>query len=454
MVNDRSMDGAWVGTDLPGPRSRALLSEQDSVESSARAYPRGTPLALSGGSGSYIWDVDGNRFLDFLTGAGVLSLGHNHPGLQAAAMQQVLDQTHALDFPTPSKAEFSRRLISTLPLPLRDNVKIQFCSPTGADAVDAALKLCKTSTKRGGIIAFHGAYHGSTHSTMAITGLRASKEPLSNLMPGVSFFPFSDCAHCPLSLNKTTCQINCIAYLENMLDDPNGGVPLPACFILELVQGEGGVNVADREFVQRLAALAQRTQTPLVVDEVQTGGGRTGTFFAFEQYGIEPDVVVASKAIGGGHPVAVIIYKRELDTWAPGAHTGTFRGNQVAFAAGSTYIQVVSQPGFLEQVGSIGERLRNGLIRIADSHPDVLMTPRGLGLMVGVEVRNYRNAPSDVVAETLRVAALRGGLLYESAGRAGCVARFLPPLNLSVREVDEALEIFRYSVEGLSLNLG
>ncbi|MFJ3724433.1 diaminobutyrate--2-oxoglutarate transaminase family protein [Streptomyces sp. NPDC090045] len=452
---------ASVVTSLPGPASRRLLEQQERNESSARTYPRHTPIAVAGGQGSYLHDVDGNQFLDFLSGAGVLALGHSNPELIAAAQAQLNVASHMLDFPTEAKSEFSTRLLGMLPEAMRDRMKIHFCGPTGADGIDAALKLCKTATGRADVISFHGGFHGSTQSTLAITGLRGSKEHLHNLLPGTTFFPYSYCFKCPLALNPDSCQVNCVRYLENLLADPNGGVRLPAAVVLEMVQGEGGVVPARPEFVTELRRITRELNIPLVVDEVQTGCGRTGTWYAFEQYGIEPDVIVSSKALGGGHPASVIIYDERLDGWAPGAHTGTFRGNQLAFAAGAALMRIVERDEVLAHVLEIGEFLRAGLDALQLNHAigPMIGEVRGRGLMLGVELNPVGSWTASEVAGRVRMAALRRGLLFELAGRDDCVARFLPPLNLSRGEAQEALNILgaafaEVSAEALGAHAG
>jgi diaminobutyrate-2-oxoglutarate transaminase len=186
--------------------------------------------------------------------------------------------------------------------------------------------------------------------------------------------------------------VNCVRYLENVLTDANGGVQRPAAVVVELVQGEGGVVPARVEFVQRLRELTRRLDVPLVIDEVQTGCGRTGTWFAFEQYGIEPDVVVLSKALGGGHPISVLLYDTWLDGWKPGAHTGTFRGNQLAFAAGAELMRVFDRDDVLGNVRTVGARLRSGLDALAAEHA-FLGDVRGLGLMLGVDVLPHSPRP-------------------------------------------------------------
>jgi diaminobutyrate-2-oxoglutarate transaminase len=235
--------------------------------------------------------------------------------------------------------------------------------------------------------------------------------------------------------------------LEHSLRDPNGGIPRPAAVLLELVQGEGGVVPADPDFVLRVRALTRELDVPLVVDEVQTGCGRTGTWFAFEQYGIEPDVIVASKALSGiGQPVALIMYDERLDVWAPGAHTGTFRGNQVAFAAGSRAVEIVRRDGVLQNVAARGEQIdrRLGVLR---GHPWV-RDVRGRGLMWGIELADPTTGRrAGELAERVQARALRQGLIVELGGRDDCVVRMLPPLNVTADVVDTACTILLDAIE-------
>jgi diaminobutyrate-2-oxoglutarate transaminase len=439
-----------VYTDLPGARSREYLRRQQWTESNARAYPRHLPIAVEEGAGSFVRDVDGNVFIDFLAGAGALSLGHNHPELVRAMVDQLGRLTHGLDFPTPAKDAFVRAQLSMLPAGLRSRMRLHFCGPTGANAVDAAVKLCKTATGRGDIVTFQGGFHGSTHAAMALTGLVAQKRPVANGVPGVHFFPYSYCTRCPIGLTPTSCAVNCVAYLESSLADPNGGVPLPAAVVLELVQGEGGVVPAHPEFVRRLRELTAELDIPLVVDEVQTGCGRTGAWFAFERYGIEPDVIIAAKALSGvGAPVSVIMYDQRLDVWAPGAHTGTFRGNQLAFAAGAEAVRVIRRDDVLGNVVRRGEQIAARLAEIA-RHPWVREV-RGVGLMWGVELADPRDgAPAGAAARAVQARALRRGLILELGGRDDCVVRMLPPLNVTAEVVDLACDILIGTIGGLA----
>jgi len=446
-VAPRPLTAPSVHTGLPGPRSAEYLDRQERRESNARAYPRRLPIAITEGAGSFVRDADGNVFIDFLAGAGVLSLGHNHPELVDAMTGQLGRLTHALDFPTPAKDEFTEAQLAMLPAGLRERMKLHFCGPTGANAVEAAVKLCKTATGRGDIVSFQGGFHGSTHAALSLTGLVSQKRPIPNPVPGVHFFPYSSCHRCPIGLSPDTCAANCAEYLERALNDPNGGIPLPAAVLMELVQGEGGVVPARADFVRRVRNLTRDLDIPLVVDEVQTGCGRTGTWFAFEQYGIEPDVIIASKALSGvGTPVALIIYDKSLDTWAPGAHSGTFRGNQLAFAAGVRAIEIMKRDRILANVDARGDQLGELFAPLAD-HPWV-SDVRGVGLMWGVELADPETgAPASKFARSVQDHALHGGLILELGGRGDSVVRLLPPLNVTAEVIETAAGILLSAID-------
>jgi diaminobutyrate-2-oxoglutarate transaminase len=433
-----------VRTSLPGPASKPLLERQEQRESNARTYPRRLPIAIKRASGSYIEDLDGNIFIDFLTGAGVLALGHNHPEVVAAVHRQLDVFCHGLDFPTEVKDQFVSTQLSLLPESMRDRMKIQFCGPAGANAVDAALKLCKTATGRGDVVAFQGAFHGSSHSAMAVTGSVSQKEPIANGMPGVHFFPYPYAYRWPVTLDPESCGAQCLHTLESALKDPLGGIAKPAAVIIEIVQAEGGVIVGPVDFIRGVRELTRELGIPMIVDEIQTGCGRTGTWYAFEQYGIEPDVIIASKGLGGiGMPIAVVFYDRELDTWAPGAHTATFRGNQLAFAAGIASAEIIQRDGILERVQQESEYVLDELKSLQADHR-AIGDVRGLGLMVGMEMIDPETgeaAPD--LASRIQRSALERGLILELGGRYDAVVRMLPPLNVSRATLDQALDILR-----------
>jgi diaminobutyrate-2-oxoglutarate transaminase len=447
--------GAELDLSVPGPNGRALLASQEANESSARTYPRRLPVAIAEASGSYITDVDGRVYIDFLTGAGVLALGHNHPALVAAVQDQLTRLTHGLDFPTPVREEFKQNQLAMLPASMRGEMKIHFCGPTGSDAVEAAVKLCKKATGRGGLVAFQGSYHGSTQGAMSLTSETHPKEGLLNLLPGVHFAPYAYCHQCPLRLRPDTCETNCAQLLASTLRDTHGGVPRPAAIIMELVQGEGGSIPAPADFVRRVAAVARELDIPLIVDEVQTGCGRTGTWFAFEQYGIEPDVIIASKGLSGlGLPVSVILYRSRLDRWGPGSHIGTFRGNNLAFASGNAYLDVLRRENLLENVQVQGRHLLTALANLQRSTP-LISDVRGVGLILGMEMTAWPAASvtAQQVAARVQRAALQRGLILEVGGREDRVIRLLPPLNVTRRTVDDALAIIGSAVRAVQAEL-
>ncbi len=443
-----------VRTPVPGPLSARLLERQAQNESSVRTYPRGLPIAIKRGAGSYVEDLDGNVFVDFLTGAGALPLGHSHPELVDAIAHQLPLLTHGLDFPTEIRDEFISTQLSLLPEGMRSSMRIEFCGPSGADAVDAALKLCKTATGRSEIVAFQGAFHGSSHAAMTISGLVKQKERVAGRVPGVHFFPYPYPLRCSLGAGAQSGQ-RCLEYLERSLRDPLGGIPLPAAVIVEMIQGEGGVIPASSDFVQGLRRLTRELGIPLIADEVQTGGGRTGTWFAFEQHGIEPDAIVASKAIGGmGMPVAILMHHKSLDKFAPGAHTGTFRGNQLAFAASVAAARIMQRDGILEHVRDLGAHAMEALKGFERDHA-IVGDVRGGGLMLGIElVDPATGAPNGEAATAVQRGAIERGLIVELGGRGDCVVRLLPPLNVSRETLDQALEILASALSEAGADAG
>ena len=281
---------------------------------------------------------------------------------------------------------------------------------------------------------------------MALTGLVSQKRPVANTMPGVHFFPYPAGRHCALGGDPETAGERCLEYFERSLRDPLGGVPLPAAVILEVVQGEGGAVAAPTVFVQGVRRVTRDLGVPLIVDEVQCGWGRTGTWWAFQQHGIEPDVIVASKAIGGiGLPSAIILYDEALDTWLPGAHTGTFRGNQLAFVAGCAAAEIIERDDILRNVREQGAYALSALHELQREH-DLVCEARGLGLMLGLEIENPTGGDIRELARAVQRAALDRGLIVELGGRNDAVIRLLPPLNVTRRTLDQALTILAESI--------
>jgi diaminobutyrate-2-oxoglutarate transaminase len=428
----------------------ALLARQRDRESNARTYSRSFPMAVDRALGCELWSVEGRRYLDFFSGSGVMAVGHNHPEVIEAVEAQLRTHVHGLDLATRTRDRFVTELFELLPAPMRDRMKIHICAPTGSDAVEAALKLCKQATGRSPIVAFQGSYHGMTSGALAVSSRTSLKLP--GLVPDVAFAPYAHCYRCPLGLAEPSCKTACAAYVETLLADDLSGVPLPAAAIVELVQGEGGSVIPTRAFVQRIREATRRAGVPLIADEIQAGLGRTGRWWAFEHFDIEPDVIITSKALGGiGLPIAAILYRRELDVWEPGAHIGTFRGHQLAMAAGTTAFAIMKRDRVLDNVRHRGEQLLAGLRGL--EHP-AIGDVRGVGLMAGVDlVQPGTRRPAPELARAVRSACFERGLLCELGGRQGATLRCLPPLVITEAHVSEALAILGEALRAVPMSL-
>ncbi|MFW9265797.1 diaminobutyrate--2-oxoglutarate transaminase [Pseudomonas sp. D2-30] len=429
------------------------LQRQAARESNARSYPRRIPLALQEAHGLYVRDTQGQLFMDCLAGAGTLALGHNHP-VAIAAMRQTLDSglpLHTLDLTTPVKDRFVEDLFNAMPENFARHARIQFCGPTGADGIEAALKLARIATGRKPILTFSGGYHGMTLGTLSLMGNLGPKQALGSLMADVQFLPYPYDYRCPFGIGGEAGIDAGLHFIEQLLSDPESGVLPPAAVVVEVVQGEGGVIPAPVRWLQGLRQLTRKYGVALIIDEVQTGLGRTGKLFAFQHADIEPDILVLSKAIGGGLPLAVMVYREELDTWKPGSHAGTFRGNQMAMAAGAATLRHIISENLPEHADAMGQRLMEQLRQLQGDYP-CLGQVRGRGLMVGVEVvsdtpSDSRVPPADTaLAQAIQRQCLRLGVILELGGRHGAVVRFLPPLIIQADEIDVLVELFRVAL--------
>lgn len=375
MAVTESMAGGTSG-EAPAVHE-GILRRQSARESSARTYASALPIVPVRARGLTIEGADGRRYLDCLSGAGTLALGHNHP-VVLEAIRRVLDSgapLSVLDLATPVKDAFVTELFRTLPAGLADRSRVQFCGPAGTDAVEAALKLVRTATGRTGVLAFTGAYHGMTAGALAASGGAPDVQ--------VTRLPYPQDYRCPFGVGGPHGAELAARWTETLLDDPKSGVPLPAGMILEPVQGEGGVIPAPDDWLRRMRRLTADRSIPLIADEIQTGVGRTGAFWAVDHSGVTPDVMVLSKAIGGSLPLAVIVYRDDLDVWQPGA----FRGNQLAMAAGTATLAYVRENDLAERAAALGARMLTQLAELTRAFPCV-GDVRGRGLMIGVELVN------------------------------------------------------------------
>ncbi len=404
---------------------------------------------MARGMFSKIWDVEQREYIDALACAGALPLGHNHPFVmeKVAAFLGSGHILQGLDIPTVAKHDFMEQLMLALPPALAENARIQFCGPTGSDAVEAVIKLFKTVTGRRSVFAFHGAYHGMTLGALSLMGNLGPKASISGLTSETHFFAYPHSARCPFGIGGREGEQISLNYLENVLGDPESGITKPALVILEAIQGEGGCIPASPEWLRRLRAITETHNIPLVIDEVQTGFGRTGHMFAHEESGIVPDAIVMSKALGGGFPLAAIAYHKRYDKWAPGAHAGTFRGNQIALVSGAATMQYIRENNLSAAAVQKGERLKNGLEQLKRDFA-CIGEIRGRGLMVGAEivVASAPDKPGRAreldghLAKVIKQHCFKHGLIVETGGRHGAVLRFLPPLIITDAEIDQIVE--------------
>ncbi|QIW10928.1 diaminobutyrate--2-oxoglutarate transaminase family protein [Francisella sp. LA112445] len=438
------------------PSQQSMLQNQSIWESNARSYPRKNPFVIKKAQGVYLTDIQGKQYIDCLAGAGTIALGHNHPDITEAIFLTLNKNVpiHTLDLLTEEKHSFMQELLDSLPKSYHKKSKVQFCSPSGADAVEAAIKLCKTATGRENIIAFHGAYHGMTQGTLSLMGNLEPKENIYGLTPYTHFLPFPYSYRCPFGLkDEQSIDVN-IQMISRLLKDPESGIKKPAAIILEPIQGEAGVIPAPIKWLKAIRELTKELDIPLIVDEVQCGIGRTGHLYAFEKAGIDPDVIVLSKALGGGLPISVILYKSYLDTWKPGAHTGTFRGNVLAMVAGSVVLDKVNNSKFLEQVTKKGKYFFEKLNDLKAKY-NIIGDVRGEGLMIGMEIVDTTFKP-DLIgslpadgqkALKIKKACFDKGLIVELGGRFGGTIRFLPPLTITTEQIDQVVEILESSIK-------
>lgn len=429
---------------VPGPQSLQLLEKQHHLEANNRSYPQAIPLAFERALGSIIEDVDGNQFIDFFSGCGVLNVGHNNKDVLADVEIQQKKLIHSLDFPTRNKIEFMEQFDSALPRELQGNVKFNFCGPAGTDAVEAALKIAKINTQRHTVISFHGAYHGMTTGALSVTAHLHHRTKLPCLEPGVHFMPYSYCYRCPFGKESHACHLECARYLGQLLENPCSGIEKPAAIILEAIQAEGGNIIPKQGFIEEIVQIAHHLDIPVIFDEIQTGFFRTGPLFAFEHFNIVPDIITISKGLGGiGMPIAVTIFKKSLDTWVKGTHVGTFRGNQLSIAAGISALKFAKTHHIETYVKELGNQMLENLKRIQENSK-FIGDVRGIGLLLGIEyVKNKKSKePFPEIVRQLRKKCYENGLLVEVGGHYGNVLRFLPPLITTKTIAQNGLEIF------------
>ncbi|GAA4850068.1 diaminobutyrate--2-oxoglutarate transaminase [Pseudonocardia benzenivorans] len=416
----------------PGARSETVFGE---LESEVRSYCRNWPVVFDTARGSRLTDVDGRSYLDFFAGAGALNYGHNPPALKKPLIDYLTRDgvTHGLDMYTTAKGEFLETFRDLVLEPRNLDYRIQFPGPTGANAVESALKLARKVTGREAMINFTNAFHGMTLGALSVTG--------NSMKRGGAGVPLVHATPMPFD-NYFDGTVPDFLWFERLLQDQGSSLNEPAGVIVETVQGEGGINPARIEWLQGLAELCKKHGMLLIVDDVQMGVGRTGPFFSFEIAGIEPDIVTVSKSISGyGLPMALVLIKPEIDQWSPGEHNGTFRGHNPAFVTATAALREFWSDDALERSTlAKGEHVDEAFTRIATDNAEAGIIVKGRGLARGLQFEQPEQAAK------VCAAAFERGLLMETSGPLSEVMKVLPPLTVSDDELDEGLTVIAESV--------
>jgi len=410
-----------------------MLDSIASHESAVRGYVRSFPAVFQSATGSWLTTHDGRRYLDFFAGAGALNYGHNNPLVKAALLEYIAADgvQHGLDLATEAKVGFLNTFTDTILRPRKLDYKLQFTGPTGTNAVEAATKLARKLKQRSHIVAFTNAYHGHSLGSLALTGNQYYHDEHYGSHNNVTHLPYDGYLG----------DFDTSLLLEKMLADSSSGLPKPAAVILETIQGEGGVRVAKVDWLRRVAELCQQHDVLLIVDDIQVGNGRTGTFFSFEPSGIKPDLVCLSKSIGGGLPMSLLLIKPECDGWSPGQHTGTFRGNNLAFVAGRALLSYWESDGFATRIAQSGQLIESRLCSLAARYPHSGFQVRGRGMIWGLDVQ------SGELAQQISSTAFEQGLVIETSGATDQVVKLLPPLTTEYQELQAGLDLLERAVE-------
>lgn len=425
-------------TPLPGPKAKAIIARDATVVSPS--YTRGYPLVMERGYGAMVEDVDGNVFLDCAAGIAVNATGHSHPDVVKAITEQAQRFLHmsGTDFYYEPQVRLAEELAAMVPI---DGGARSFFGNSGAEAIEACIKLARYATKRDNLIAFLGGFHGRTLGALSLTASKAiQRRGFGPMMPGVYHAPYADCYRCPLGLKSESCAAECINYIEDQIFLHLVSPDEVAAIVVEPIQGEGGYVVPPDHFIQRLRELTATHGILLVADEVQSGMGRSGKMFAIEHTGVRPDMIAIAKGIASGMPLGVAVARADVMTWPPGAHASTFGGNPVSCAAAVATIKLLKER-LVANAAEVGGHLLAALKALMDKHR-LIGDVRGRGLMIGVELVRDRNTKERATDERDAVvnAAFDRGLLLLGAGKNAI--RFSPPLVLTKDQADTAAKIF------------
>lgn len=408
-------------------------------ESEVRSYCRSFQTVFAKASNAMLWDKEGKSYIDFFAGAGALNYGHNNERMKAKMMDYLKNDgiTHSLDMATEAKETFLLRFQELILQPRGLNYKVMFPGPTGTNSVESALKLARKATGRTNVIVFTNAFHGMSLGSLAATGNAFKRGGAGIALNGTTFLPYD---------GYLGPMVDTTLMLEKLLDDPGSGIDTPAAVMLETLQGEGGLNAASAKWLRNLETICRKRGILLIVDDVQMGCGRTGTFFSFEEAGIRPDIVCLSKSIGGfGLPMAITLIKPQHDIWGPGEHNGTFRGNNLAFVAATEALEYWRTGELERQAAAHAGTIRKTLERLSAHHKDLIAEVRGKGLIQGLVFKK----PDD--AAKLCREAFHRGVIMETSGPRDEVAKLMPPLTIEPDLLREGLTRLEAALEALAL---
>lgn len=407
----------------------------EQMESEVRSYCRNFTEVFTKAKGSKMWDAHGKEYIDFFAGAGALNYGHNNEQIKKRIMDYLSHDgiTHSLDMATAAKEAFLKRFNEVILTPRDMEYKIMFPGPTGTNAVESSLKIARKVTGRETIMSFTNAFHGMSVGSLSVTGNQFKRAGAGVPLNHSVFMPYDKYLGEDIDSTKV---------IDKLLNDHGSGVDVPAAIIVETVQGEGGLNVASMEWLRNVEALCRKHQIIFIVDDIQMGCGRTGTFFSFEPAGIQPDIVCLSKSIGGfGLPLAITLIRPDLDIWEPGEHNGTFRGNNLAFIAATEALKYWENDQLTKEVKRKAEKIRLFLDEIVKNYSELDGMLKGRGLIQGVACGEAS------LAEEISKEAFQQGLIMETSGAEGEVFKLMPPLTISDHELDKGLNILKNSVK-------
>ncbi|MHC8943091.1 diaminobutyrate aminotransferase [Advenella incenata] len=408
----------------------------DRMESEVRGYVRSFPVIFNQAKGSVLTDESGKEYIDFFSGAGTLNYGHNNPILKKKLIEYLNTDgvVHGLDMATSAKKYFMETFERVLLIPRKMNYTLQFTGPTGTNAVEAALKLARQVKGRSNVVSFTHGFHGVSGGSLAVTANEKFRDAAGVSLHNTAFMPFD---------GYIGPDVDTIAYFERMLEDPSSGLDLPAAVIVETVQGEGGVNVASWRWIRELEKLCRKFDMLLIVDDIQVGCGRTGSFFSFEAAGIKPDIITLSKSLSGfGLPMSLVLMKPELDVWKPGQHSGTFRGNNLAFVTAAQALDSYWTDDRFQNETRRKERIvRDWLENIVHSFPEAGFSVRGRGLIQGLVCDDKPELANKIAQQ-----AFAHGLVIETSGAQDEVLKILPALTIEDAQLTQGLELIERSV--------